>query len=292
MRFSSGTSLSKWSGKVWSVIGDSITEHNYRTNLNYHDYIKNKIGCTVNNYGVSGTGWRTPSSYGGTNAIYNRLSSIASNSDLITVFAGTNDWGEVGLSMNIGSFGDTSASTSLYGAIDNVLSTLRTSFPTKTIAVFTPLERSDAWYNNHHTVTSTTWSSGSKTVNTFIVPTVSNGYSYVCTTAGTTGATEPTWSTTIGNTVTDGTVVWTCFGPVTSSVSLQDVSTAIIKVANKYSIPVLDLYNNGSPLAPWNTTNKNTYFADPRGDTPDGLHPNDAGHQILADKILAFLNTL
>ena len=38
----------------------------------------------------------------------------------------------------------------------------------------------------------------------------SNGYVYECTTAGTTGAVEPTWPTTVEDTVNDGTVVWTC----------------------------------------------------------------------------------
>ncbi len=39
-------------------------------------------------------------------------------------------------------------------------------------------------------------------------PTVFNGFFYVVTAAGTTGATEPGWPTTEGDTVTDGTVVW------------------------------------------------------------------------------------
>lgn len=44
----------------------------------------------------------------------------------------------------------------------------------------------------------------------YVVPTTENGYRYECTTAGTSGTTEPVWPTTIGATVTDGSVVWTC----------------------------------------------------------------------------------
>ncbi len=42
-------------------------------------------------------------------------------------------------------------------------------------------------------------------------PTTPNTYYYQATVAGTTHASvEPTWPTTIGNTVSDGTVTWTC----------------------------------------------------------------------------------
>lgn len=44
------------------------------------------------------------------------------------------------------------------------------------------------------------------------VPTVANSLYYEVTTAGTSAAGEPTWPTTIGNTVVDGTVTWTCKG--------------------------------------------------------------------------------
>ena len=45
----------------------------------------------------------------------------------------------------------------------------------------------------------------------FRIPTTANGYVYECTTAGTSHASvEPTWPTTVGNTVADGTVTWTC----------------------------------------------------------------------------------
>ena len=43
-----------------------------------------------------------------------------------------------------------------------------------------------------------------------VTPITKNGRKYICTTAGTAGATEPTWPTTIGSTVDDGTAVWTC----------------------------------------------------------------------------------
>ncbi len=44
-----------------------------------------------------------------------------------------------------------------------------------------------------------------------VEPTIDNTYRYECTTAGTSHASvEPTWPTTIGNTVSDGTAVWTC----------------------------------------------------------------------------------
>lgn len=43
-------------------------------------------------------------------------------------------------------------------------------------------------------------------------PIVANSLYYEVTTAGTTGAGEPAWPTTVGNTVVDGTVTWTCRG--------------------------------------------------------------------------------
>lgn len=45
-----------------------------------------------------------------------------------------------------------------------------------------------------------------------IVPATPNGLYYKCTTAGTSGGSIPTYPTTVGDTVTDGTAVWTCMG--------------------------------------------------------------------------------
>lgn len=45
-----------------------------------------------------------------------------------------------------------------------------------------------------------------------VKPTVSNNFFYEATTGGTSSGVQPTWPTTEGNTVIDGTVTWTCRG--------------------------------------------------------------------------------
>ena len=56
-----------------------------------------------------------------------------------------------------------------------------------------------------------TWTASTAfSINDYIKPTVANanGWFYICTTAGTSAGSEPTWPTTLANTVTDGSVVW------------------------------------------------------------------------------------
>ena len=70
----------------------------------------------------------------------------------------------------------------------------------------------------------------------------------------------------------------------------QDVATlkeyvAIIReVAEYYSLPVLDLFAS-SGMQPKVPVMQQRYI-------PDGLHPNDAGHRLLAEQIIRFLQQL
>lgn len=43
-----------------------------------------------------------------------------------------------------------------------------------------------------------------------VVPTAAHSYAYSTVAGGTSGATQPTWPTTVGATVVDGTITWTC----------------------------------------------------------------------------------
>ncbi len=65
---------------------------------------------------------------------------------------------------------------------------------------------------------------------------------------------------------------------------LPDFVEIIKKTAEKYAIPVFDLYSV-SGICPDVEINKNTY-------TADGLHPNDFGHSYLADKVVKFIDSL
>ncbi len=66
--------------------------------------------------------------------------------------------------------------------------------------------------------------------------------------------------------------------------TLPDYVAAIRRVAEYYSLPVLDLWATYG-VQPAVPVMKETYM-------PDGLHPNDAGHALLAKRIISFLKAL
>lgn len=71
---------------------------------------------------------------------------------------------------------------------------------------------------------------------------------------------------------------------VTGYGTLKEYVNIIREVAEYYSLPVLDLYAT-SGLQPEIEEIKENYI-------PDGLHPNDRGHQVIAQKLKKFLELL
>ena len=63
------------------------------------------------------------------------------------------------------------------------------------------------------------------------------------------------------------------------TVTLKEYVAVMREVLEFYGIPVLDLYAAGS-MNPQVPAMRETYV-------PDGLHPNAAGHRLLADRIIA-----
>ena len=67
-------------------------------------------------------------------------------------------------------------------------------------------------------------------------------------------------------------------------IALKEYVDIIREVAEIYSLPVLDLYA-ASGIAPQLTKVKESFM-------PDGLHPNDAGHRLIAQRLFGFLKSL
>ena len=100
------------------------------------------------------------------------------------------------------------------------------------------------------------------------IPTVANGYYYEVTVAGTSAAGEPVWPTTIGNTVTDGTVTWICRGRYNN---FPTTTSSSVKTLNGYIFVCVggDIYNSDLDL-------------------PDSWNPSDfISTEIYPDNIVA-----
>ncbi|MCH7318661.1 GDSL-type esterase/lipase family protein [Acinetobacter sp. ANC 5659] len=130
------STLNKLTGKIWTTIGDSITEPNFRASKNYHDYISEDVGgMTIYNRGVSGSGF------------WNRLNvadTITEQPNLITLFWGVNDFGK---NFPLGDFLSTDTET-LSGRMNYVINSLITKFPLTKIAILTPLPTLTQWGSN------------------------------------------------------------------------------------------------------------------------------------------------
>ena len=138
---SGGTINYEWSGKIASFLGDSITA-GANTTKTYHQYLKELIGfSTCNNYGVNGATITNHS-----DGICIRYNNVASNSDIIFIFGGTNDFSN---NKPLGEWYTLSGTTrtlnkdmtTFRGALAVICDGLITKFPTKQIILMTPIHR-------------------------------------------------------------------------------------------------------------------------------------------------------
>ena len=138
---SSSVANSEWSGKVASFLGDSIT-YGANTTKIYHQYLKELVGFSAcNNYGIDGASITNHS-----NGICTRYNNVASNSDIIFIFGGTNDFY---YNKPLGEWYSLTGTTrtlnkdmsTFRGALAVICDGLITKFPTKQIILMTPIHR-------------------------------------------------------------------------------------------------------------------------------------------------------
>lgn len=127
---------SRWKGKIWDAYGDSITEVNFRALLNYLYFVQEQLGIKqVNNYGVSGYRF---------DQVATQVDSSTTTPDVITVFCGTNNFGNVGGgNIPLGNTTDASTVNSVCGHIRLVIEKLLNKHPETHIGFITPLPRSN-----------------------------------------------------------------------------------------------------------------------------------------------------
>ena len=118
--------------KTWVVLGDSLTKKYFRAKTAYYDYVAQDLGCTVVNYGESGTGYKERSR---TEPFYERVDRMdLSGADCLTIFGSFND---VGKGYALGSSYDETTDT-IGGCMNLTIKKLIAKNPGLRIGIVTP----------------------------------------------------------------------------------------------------------------------------------------------------------
>lgn len=122
----------RWTGEKWVCVGDSLTERNTKAVMHYYDYVSANTGIVPVIMGVSGSGYANNA--GGSNAFYNRVSSIPSDADVITIFGSFNDLSS-GLQLGTAEDSDT---TTIAGCMNKTIENILSVIPTANIGIVAP----------------------------------------------------------------------------------------------------------------------------------------------------------
>lgn len=141
---------SNLTGKKMTVIGDSITYVAQWANTNWHKWIADWTGCTVQNLGYNGTGFMRNDPY------INRIPLIDLDTDIIGIAASLND-----CDFNIGTVDDDTSDNTALGYANDFFDALITAFPNTPIICYVQnpwgdrhygVERSDSFVNGVQTI--------------------------------------------------------------------------------------------------------------------------------------------
>ena len=137
---------------TWNVMGNSVTDETINPTTKYPTILKNKYTniTTVNNYAHNG--WHVAVKSGtGYNSFLTLIDSMSSSCDLITVAGGVNDFIQ---SVPIGERSST-LDTEFYGAVNNLITRLRTKYPNATIIWIIPIPMKNGVFGTNSDGTNT-----------------------------------------------------------------------------------------------------------------------------------------
>lgn len=121
-------------GRTIAVLGDSISTTEFTT-PNYWQLISEKTGCNFLNYSVSGSRIAVSSS-ATTESFVERAKKISTDADAILIMGGTNDANK---GILLGAW-DSTDNTTFYGALNELISSIRIKYSGKPIIFCTPIK--------------------------------------------------------------------------------------------------------------------------------------------------------
>jgi len=128
-----------FAGKVWLVIGDSLSLPNVVTEKSYVDYVAEWLGVEVINLAKSGTGYTR--AFNGNTSWLDAMDTYPDPDDVdfITILGALNDF-----EIELGNFGDADTST-MYGSLFTYYYNLTKKYPDTPIGVITSPPRAISW---------------------------------------------------------------------------------------------------------------------------------------------------